>query len=278
MPYGCARAICATFCWDLRWALTPIFGPSFLKDCIPKGGPDFENWIIDPEVIRVCTLETQSWRQDTVSRTGTPMSGIEQPAHYTSAPRSEHLEPKNLRPRASRPNLRVDSPFDSSRSSSSFDSNDRYEHDSPSISPKTTSSSWTSINHNRDPPPSPFSLTGTPTPATRDHSQLIPKLISKNKGKSRATTPKSPHTTTKPTHKRAYPTSAPASDTEGRVSDTDMASTIKRAKNTPGHNSRTGDPSTAPPGRFRAREYNAAVALLQLAKEDVEKGGKVALY
>lgn len=52
MPYQCARAACATFCYPIAGALIPIFGPSFPQECIRPDSPRFGRMIIDEHLIR----------------------------------------------------------------------------------------------------------------------------------------------------------------------------------------------------------------------------------
>ncbi|GKT92978.1 APSES transcription factor Xbp1 [Colletotrichum tofieldiae] len=51
MPYECAKAVCATFCYSIAGALIPIFGPSFPSLCIPPGSPDYQRMVIDHRIV-----------------------------------------------------------------------------------------------------------------------------------------------------------------------------------------------------------------------------------
>lgn len=62
MPYHAARAVAATFCWDIRWALTPVFGNDFPNGCRRPNDPSFANFKIDPEVVRFCVAETEKFK------------------------------------------------------------------------------------------------------------------------------------------------------------------------------------------------------------------------
>ncbi|KAK3706632.1 hypothetical protein LTR37_012641 [Vermiconidia calcicola] len=146
MPYQCARAICATFCYKIRWALTPIFGASFLRECLPPNHPDFGKFKIASETVRCAQLESEGWKASPNGMT-----------EARDIPRSVPEEGivaggKALRPRGARPKFKLGSPFDS-EGDASEESNDSYGHasssDSPNISPKTSirdSPGWTSIN------------------------------------------------------------------------------------------------------------------------------------
>ncbi|KAH6958594.1 hypothetical protein DER45DRAFT_537929 [Fusarium avenaceum] len=63
MPYQCARAICATFCYPIAGALIPIFGPTFPNTCIPPNKPEFGRMIIDPQLITDATREAEMARR-----------------------------------------------------------------------------------------------------------------------------------------------------------------------------------------------------------------------
>ncbi|KAK2018168.1 apses transcription factor Xbp1 [Colletotrichum eremochloae] len=52
MPYECAKAVCATFCYNIAGALIPIFGPSFPSLCIPPGSPDYQRMVIDHRIVK----------------------------------------------------------------------------------------------------------------------------------------------------------------------------------------------------------------------------------
>ncbi|KAJ5730375.1 APSES transcription factor Xbp1 [Penicillium malachiteum] len=55
MPYGVARAVALTFCWKIRYALTPVFGNDFPDQCIePSNGgqTSLSSIIVDPTIIR----------------------------------------------------------------------------------------------------------------------------------------------------------------------------------------------------------------------------------
>ena len=62
MPYKAAKAVAATFCYNIRWALTPIFGKDFLSMCIPPKDPNYAKFLIDPAIVLECTNESNRWR------------------------------------------------------------------------------------------------------------------------------------------------------------------------------------------------------------------------
>lgn len=52
MPFHCARAVCATFCYTIAGALIPIFGPSFPGLCRAPGDVRYKDMKIDPNIIQ----------------------------------------------------------------------------------------------------------------------------------------------------------------------------------------------------------------------------------
>jgi hypothetical protein len=64
MPYEAAKAIAATFCYDIRWALTPIFGNEFPELCTPPSDPNFAKFVINPRIVQQCTEETELFKEE----------------------------------------------------------------------------------------------------------------------------------------------------------------------------------------------------------------------
>ena len=44
----------ATFCYDVRYALTPIFGTDFISLCLPAEDSGFKSMIVDPKTLQEC--------------------------------------------------------------------------------------------------------------------------------------------------------------------------------------------------------------------------------
>lgn len=75
MPYSCAKAVCATFCYRIAGALIPIFGPSFPSLCAPPDSPDYGRMTIDPSIVASATREAELNRRHHLSL-HTPRSGV----------------------------------------------------------------------------------------------------------------------------------------------------------------------------------------------------------
>ncbi|OKL61494.1 hypothetical protein UA08_03334 [Talaromyces atroroseus] len=63
MPFETAKAVAATFCWKIRYALTPLFGTDFPSLCIPPQSRQFGKMTIDPDIIRQATELSNRYRQ-----------------------------------------------------------------------------------------------------------------------------------------------------------------------------------------------------------------------
>lgn len=64
MPYQAAKAIAATFCWHIRWALTPVFGYDFPDTCFSPDDPRYGKFLIDPLIVQACTAETTRFKRE----------------------------------------------------------------------------------------------------------------------------------------------------------------------------------------------------------------------
>ena len=62
MPFEAAKAVAATFCYNIRYALTPVFGLDFASSCIVPDDPSFGRMIIDHRIIQRCTEEAKGFR------------------------------------------------------------------------------------------------------------------------------------------------------------------------------------------------------------------------
>jgi hypothetical protein len=64
VPWQAAKELAATFCWDIRWALTPVFGNDFPQMCTPPHHPSYGNFVISPAIVQFCTDETVRFREN----------------------------------------------------------------------------------------------------------------------------------------------------------------------------------------------------------------------
>ncbi|KAI8279126.1 hypothetical protein K4K59_008985 [Colletotrichum sp. SAR11_240] len=104
MPYECAKAVCATFCYNIAGALIPIFGPSFPSMCIPPGSPDYGRMVIDHRIVEDAIREADLSRK--VQHHGFPSVGL------NHLPSIDHRPMRPLRDdRRLRLNTRLMSPY-----------------------------------------------------------------------------------------------------------------------------------------------------------------------
>ena len=63
MPYEAAKAVAATFCWSIRYALTPVFGIDFIDMCVPPDSEKFGVMMIDANITRICTEQAKAFKK-----------------------------------------------------------------------------------------------------------------------------------------------------------------------------------------------------------------------
>jgi hypothetical protein len=304
MPYGCARAVCATFCWNLRWALTPIFGPSFIRDCLPPNHPGFARFTIDPDVVRSCAREAEGWRAgaSTIQYSLVPSHAASAPA--LPIPRSapmELSEPKRLRARPTCPRVdtaaHLGSPFHSDDESAAIVTDTfparRTIPDSPSVSPKTRISPtvhWVAVNHPRDndgdtPTPCASHVNASKLPASMQNLLVTPTSASGFSLPSQTATARKRRRTSNSEALSSSPntslTASPATDSGSDGEDPEyVASASEKEDDESGEEEESGQTRTSKKrkinvpgiGRFQAREVNAAKMLLALHQDDASIG------
>lgn len=149
MPYECAKEICLTFCYKIRWVLTPVFGPEFVRNCLKEDHPGFEKFKIDRATVRNA-LEALERRKkaaevaSTQDTSGSDDNGLNNASVKQAASLKgigKTLPPRNARPKFKTTSVFTTNTSDSSRASSALAS--------PAMSPKTTysSSGFTAINN-----------------------------------------------------------------------------------------------------------------------------------
>ena len=94
MPFEAAKAVAATFCYNIRYALTPVFGIEFLDLCVEPEDPRFGRMVIDRNIVRHSTEAANELR--VLSREASILASPQTPASSASFPR---WTPKSLRPK-----------------------------------------------------------------------------------------------------------------------------------------------------------------------------------
>lgn len=164
--------------------MTPIFGLSFIKECLHPSHAAYNRFKIDPQLIRQARLEAQAWKLE-ASRSGTPAS---EPFYDTAEipgsvpPTSAPTAIMDMRPKREKPAFKLGSPFSPELEQSyAYSRINHADVKDDSVSPKSSHAvaptsrtpgefilSWTSIN--RTPPAPP---TNTPVEYTSHALQLL---------------------------------------------------------------------------------------------------------
>jgi hypothetical protein len=147
MPYQAAKAIAATFCWYIRWVLTPVFGYDFPEMCLRPEDPGYGKFLIAPEIVQDCTDDTNRFRQEGCDY---QVAGLAESAAVETPPLpvlSAPWEPMSHHPRKS-------------EESGYYTGGDQNERStvSPQVSPRgsTWIPAWTSVNGSKSPSSSPI--------------------------------------------------------------------------------------------------------------------------
>jgi len=98
MPYEAAKALASTFCWTIRYALTPVFGTDFPDMCLPLDHERHGEMLIDPEVTLRCTEEAAMYREQEGRHASRASSAMPSPITPNTPTYSRHI--KQLRPKA----------------------------------------------------------------------------------------------------------------------------------------------------------------------------------
>jgi hypothetical protein len=152
MPFECAKAVAATFCYNVRFALTPLFGRSFLDACLHPTDPNYGSFKIDNSIIERCTAETQLWLHRSDARQ-TPSASSRAPSEAPGTPNlgsdstsAPSFPPwpkfKKLKPKLEKKNATPESGYGTDTDWSEA------SRRSPQISPKSI---WASINRPETP-------------------------------------------------------------------------------------------------------------------------------
>lgn len=141
IPYACAKELCASFCYKIRWALTPLFGPDFADECTPEDSPRFKAHLfsVSSETIRYCTLRADD-SAATAIRSESPITNVDPFVASRSATPQATSIGRKLPVRSTRRQRPLYAARDTSQDGSEIDdcmsTPSDVEH-SPPVSPKT---------------------------------------------------------------------------------------------------------------------------------------------
>jgi len=62
MPYDAAIALASNFCWDIRYALVPLFGKQFIDMCLRPEHPSYKRHALHPSIIKKCRQDMETWK------------------------------------------------------------------------------------------------------------------------------------------------------------------------------------------------------------------------
>lgn len=156
IPFQCAYSLCANFCWEIRWVLTPLFEPGFVHDCISPEHPDFGKFLVSSEAVRVCTLNAEHLSADNASvRLDTPMSNVDPFLSGSSSSKPDRQQRKKLPARKSRAKTKVyvDTTSSDTSTADAEEILSFTERESPPVSPRSsTPNDWLAYNNMRESP------------------------------------------------------------------------------------------------------------------------------
>ncbi|KAF2145210.1 uncharacterized protein K452DRAFT_201841, partial [Aplosporella prunicola CBS 121167] len=143
MPYDTAKAVAATFCYEIRAALTPVFGVNFMHECILPGDPGFGSFNIDRAITRHSAAQAHTFRLlYSSSKDGNVSSGGNSPSMgmLAAPPLPPPIMPGGGKTRTLRQRRTADA---ESGYGTDTDQSDRYMCSPVST---ITSQGWTSVN------------------------------------------------------------------------------------------------------------------------------------
>jgi len=216
IPYEAAKAVAATFCWNIRYALTPVFGKDFPELCIPPDSEDFGNMHIDPEITKRCAEQARLYRDLELSQAGVfhSPSLMSTGTASTSTPTTPTPKFKRQFKKIMPKPLAIPSSFTSDDASSiASQEDDKYVLSSPSPQAGFPGNPWSAINSpTRSPSPKiQFKNPWSPATSTRSDSPCGGSRR-KTRGVGAANIPRSyaPLDTMPPPYKPLYSTNVNA--------------------------------------------------------------------
>lgn len=148
MPYETAKAVAATFCWNIRHVLTPLFGKDFPYLCIPPTNRTYYNrMIIDPAIVRRATETANHYRALELQNQTHSVPGSEtESASSSNAPRRTREDEET--PAVEDPPARqLITKFPRHRYTDSIGSTRGSSSEPYCVSPQSpTGSTWTPVN------------------------------------------------------------------------------------------------------------------------------------
>lgn len=100
MPFEAAKALAANLCYEIRYALVPLFGRRFPDICLRPDHPSYRRHAISADVIKRCQKEIESWKDATEQlSTESTLTSSSTPRPVTSFVQNEDWSQRTLRAR-----------------------------------------------------------------------------------------------------------------------------------------------------------------------------------
>jgi len=100
MPFEAAKALAANLCYDIRYALVPLFGRRFVDVCLRPDHPSYKRHSINADIIKRCQKEVNGWKNATAqASTEHSMTSFATPRPAMSFAQTEDWSQRTLRAR-----------------------------------------------------------------------------------------------------------------------------------------------------------------------------------
>ncbi|KAH0551550.1 hypothetical protein GP486_007233 [Trichoglossum hirsutum] len=97
LPFEAAKAVAASLCYNIRYALVPLFGEDFISLCVPPDSPEYNPMIIDREITNRCTEAASKLRRPSDARNSPPEASTAPSADSTIPETPAECSSRSLR-------------------------------------------------------------------------------------------------------------------------------------------------------------------------------------
>ncbi|KAL9109717.1 MAG: hypothetical protein Q9227_005586 [Pyrenula ochraceoflavens] len=286
VPFEAAQAVAATFCWNIRFALTPVFGANFPSMCVPPDSDKFGEMVIDPAITRTCTERAQFYRELELQSRASPKPSLLLRSANPTTPGSPNFTKFGNHTRRKRTHA-IDSRF---HARDEKDSDSNYQASAASSPSTSYRNTWTPTNTPRSIPnahnyrlPSPQDIiSGLPSPKNQQKRNLELEHEDNHPGPSRFD-PSIP-SVVQP-RRAAVPISSKLAEveededydgsesSEGDASEPDWSNIMSIFKSTD-HESKA---AVSTPSRIADEKAAYALMSLKMGRATLERGGERSL-
>lgn len=103
MPFEAAKAIATIFCWKIRFALIPLFGPEIVEQCVHPDHPAYKQFVIDANITKRCMREQKKRGAKTNRNVSNVNAYQTEPPTPSSLPSTSQIMSKTRPLRSRRP-------------------------------------------------------------------------------------------------------------------------------------------------------------------------------